>query len=81
MNAHRHSYFIVSLLLTIAVLPLASCGKSKEQQHQDQVSMQVEKARIELQKNADELARNPPPELIKAAQEAAAKANKSNPGK
>ncbi len=69
---------IISLMLA-----LAACGKTeKEAKQQEQLKMQADKARIDLQDKADALARNPPPELIKAAQEqAAAEAAKSNSSK
>jgi hypothetical protein len=62
------------LLLTLA---LSACGKKEQEEREAQLQMQANQARMELQKKADELARNPPPELIEAARkqaEAAAKA-------
>ncbi len=62
-----------TLLLITLALALSACGKSdKEAQQQDQLKMQADKARMELQEKADALARNPPPELVKAAKEQAA---------
>ncbi|MDO9225555.1 MAG: hypothetical protein Q8M09_08555 [Pseudomonadota bacterium] len=66
------------IILTVMAYALAACGKSdKETAQQDQLKMQADKARMELQEKADALARNPPPELIKAAQEQAAAAAKA----
>ena len=59
--------------LLILVVALSACSKSdKEDKQQVQLQTQANKARMELQDKADALARNPPPELIKAAQEQAA---------
>lgn len=57
----------------IVVLALAACGKNDQEKQESQLRMQADQARLELQKKADELARNPPPELIQAAKEQAAK--------
>ncbi len=63
---------ILMIILALA-LALSACGKSdKEEKHQVQLQTQANKARMDLQDKADALARNPPPELIKAAQEQAA---------
>jgi hypothetical protein len=60
------------LMITLA-LALAACSKAdKEATQQVQLKQQADKARMELQEKADALARNPPPELIKAAKEQAA---------
>jgi hypothetical protein len=62
----------VAVLITLA-LALTACGKTeKEATQQDQLKMQADKARIDLQDKADALARNPPPELIEAAKKQAA---------
>lgn len=67
------------LFSTVLLLALAACGKSEKAEQEAQLKHQAEKARMELQQKADDLARNPPPELLKAAQEAAAKAANSPP--
>lgn len=65
----------LTLQIVALTLALSACGKSdQEAKQQAQLQMQADKARMELQDKADALARNPPPELIKAAQEQAAKA-------
>ena len=65
----------LSILIITLALTISACGKSeKEAKQQVQLQTQANQARMELQEKADALARNPPPEMIKAAQEAAAKA-------
>lgn len=60
--------------LRLAWIPLvafafAGCGDKERHamEAQSNMQMQAERARLNLQKKADELARNPPPELIEAA--------------
>jgi hypothetical protein len=63
----KHLFLFVALTLA-----LSACGKAEKEKQETQLKMQADKARIELQDKADALARNPPPELIKAAKEQAA---------
>lgn len=67
----------ISLALPLTALSLvfalSACGKQEAEEQVTQLRMQADQARLELQKKADELARNPPPELIQAAKEQAAK--------
>ncbi len=62
-----------SLILVMLALALTACGKKEQEEQQTQLRMQADQARLDLQRKADELARNPPPELIQAAREQAAK--------
>ena len=65
---------LVTLILALSACDKAEKEKEKEKEAQKaQLKMQADKARIDLQEKADALARNPPPELIKAAREQAAK--------
>ena len=71
---------MLKLLIALVALALvvSACGKSdKVEKEQAQLQMQADQARLNLQQKADALARNPPPELIKAAQEQAAAAAKA----
>lgn len=61
------------VILIMLALVLAACGKKEQEERETQLRMQADQARLDLQKKADELARNPPPELIQAAREQAAK--------
>ena len=63
------------ITLVALILALSACGKAEKEKtaQEAQLKMQADKARIDLQEKADALARNPPPELIKAAREQAAK--------
>ena len=64
------------VLIGALVLFSSGCGKSELEKmtaQESQLKMQADKARIDLQEKADALARNPPPELIQAAKEQAAK--------
>lgn len=63
---------LVITLCSIALL-LGACGKPEKEKQEVQLKMRAEQARMDLQNKADQLARNPPPELIKAAKEQAAK--------
>jgi hypothetical protein len=66
------------IVLVALVIVVSACGKSdKVEKQQNQLQMQADQARLNLQEKADALARNPPPELIKAAQEQAAAAAKA----
>lgn len=62
----------VFIVLGLALF-ISACGKAEQEQQETQLKMQADKARMELQEKADALARNPPPELIQAAKEQAAK--------
>lgn len=62
-----------SLAIVLLALGLTACGKKEQEERETQLRMQADQARMELQRKADELARNPPPELIQAAKEQAAK--------
>lgn len=62
-----------SLAIVLLALGLTACGKKEQEAQETQLRMQADQARLELQRKADELARNPPPELIQAAKEQAAK--------
>ncbi len=65
-----------SLALIALMLFASGCGNSETENkaaQESQLKMQADKARIDLQEKADALARNPPPELIQAAKEQAAK--------
>ena len=65
------------IALVTLILALSACDKAEKEKEKEaqkaQLKMQADKARIDLQEKADALARNPPPELIKAAREQAAK--------
>lgn len=65
----------MTLILVGLVMALSGCGKAEQEKiaQESQIKMQADKARMDLQEKANALARNPPPELIKAAQEQAAK--------
>jgi len=74
----RLSMFQKQIVLAVLGLSLSmmfsGCGKAEKEKQEVQLKMQADKARIDLQEKADALARNPPPELIKAAKEQAAAA-------
>lgn len=71
-------YFVLAALgLSLSVM-LFGCGKTETDQKAQQLKMQAEKARLDLQEKANSLARNPPPELIKAAREQASAAAKND---
>jgi hypothetical protein len=56
-------------IVAAAALTLAACGKDEKQATPPdaQLQRQAEQARLLLQNKADEMARNPPPEVIEAA--------------
>lgn len=62
-----------SLAIVLLALALTACGKGEKEEQESKLRMQADQARMELQRKADDLARNPPPELIHAAKEQAAK--------
>ena len=66
----------ISLVIVAFALFASGCEKQEPEKvtaQESQLKMQADKARIDLQEKADALARNPPPELIQAAKEQAAK--------
>lgn len=65
--------YVNPLALFAAACVLAACGKEDPQvtPPDAQLRMQAEQARLNLQQKADDLARNPPPEVIEAARKEA----------